>query len=37
VQGELLAAIGCDEFQGFYYGRPVPAAQLILSRSKVDC
>ena len=25
MQGEFLRAEGCDEFQGFYYGRPIPA------------
>jgi diguanylate cyclase (GGDEF)-like protein len=36
VQADLLAAIGCDEFQGFYYGRPVPAAELALPGAVVD-
>ncbi len=25
LQGEFLRSEGCDEFQGFFYGRPVPA------------
>lgn len=24
-QGEALAAMGCDQAQGYYYGRPIPA------------
>ena len=27
-QAEILRGMGCDEFQGFLYGRPVPAAEL---------
>ena len=28
-QASLLRAQGCDEVQGFLYGRPVPAERLI--------
>lgn len=36
AQADVLAAIDCDEFQGFYYGRPVPAAELALPGTVVD-
>jgi EAL domain-containing protein (putative c-di-GMP-specific phosphodiesterase class I) len=26
-QAQLLSALGCDEAQGYYYGRPVPPAE----------
>lgn len=29
-QKDLLLAIGCDAFQGYYYSRPIPMAELIL-------
>ena len=29
AQAAVLQDMGCDEFQGFLYGRPVPAAQLL--------
>jgi diguanylate cyclase (GGDEF)-like protein len=28
AQAAILRGMGCDEFQGFLYGRPVPAAEL---------
>lgn len=30
TQAAVLREMGCDEFQGFFYGKPVPAAQLPL-------
>lgn len=27
-QAQRLAALGCDEAQGYHYSRPVPAAQI---------
>lgn len=29
-QKDLLLALGCDAFQGYYYSKPVPVAELIL-------
>lgn len=29
-QKNLLLALGCDAFQGYYYSKPIPAAELIL-------
>lgn len=29
-QKDLLLALGCDAFQGYYYSRPIPAEELIL-------
>jgi diguanylate cyclase len=35
-QGEFLRANGCDKAQGFYYSKPLPAAQIreLLGRAK---
>jgi EAL domain-containing protein (putative c-di-GMP-specific phosphodiesterase class I) len=27
-QRQLLVEMGCDAFQGYYYGRPVPAQEV---------
>ncbi len=29
-QKNLLLALGCDAFQGYYYSKPIPAAELLL-------
>jgi EAL domain-containing protein (putative c-di-GMP-specific phosphodiesterase class I) len=29
-QAEVLSALGCDQVQGFLYGRPVPASEIAL-------
>lgn len=35
-QSEILRKLGCDQAQGFFYGRPVPAGELeALLRSDV--
>jgi EAL domain-containing protein (putative c-di-GMP-specific phosphodiesterase class I) len=28
IQAEILAALGCDRLQGYYFSRPVPAPQI---------
>jgi EAL domain-containing protein (putative c-di-GMP-specific phosphodiesterase class I) len=28
-QRNLLAELGCDAFQGYFFGRPAPAAELV--------
>jgi EAL domain-containing protein (putative c-di-GMP-specific phosphodiesterase class I) len=28
-QRNILASIGCDAFQGYYFGRPAPAQKLV--------
>jgi diguanylate cyclase (GGDEF)-like protein len=33
TQAAVLREMGCDEFQGFFFGKPVPAAQLPLSEN----
>ncbi len=34
VQADALKEMGCDEFQGFLYGRPVPAGTLLLQSGR---
>jgi EAL domain-containing protein (putative c-di-GMP-specific phosphodiesterase class I) len=29
AQFELLNKLGCDEYQGYYFSRPVPAQELV--------
>ena len=35
-QMELLRAEGCSHFQGFLYGRPVPASERLITVSQID-
>jgi EAL domain-containing protein (putative c-di-GMP-specific phosphodiesterase class I) len=38
AQLRYLAALGCDEYQGFLYSRPVPLAQFErLCRARLAC
>jgi diguanylate cyclase (GGDEF)-like protein/PAS domain S-box-containing protein len=36
-QRDLLAAMGCHHYQGFLYGKPVPAAQLFPASGEPPC
>ncbi|WP_287063964.1 EAL domain-containing protein [Pantoea sp.] len=35
-QMELLRAEGCSHFQGFLYGRPVPASERLITLRQID-